>query len=206
MSLRTKSPIDFTHRGIQARFIYHNLNGRIKMKSSSLGFDMADWGINTTHVNSQLDFNSTPEDRFWPPSSRTHLPPGFCDTVGFCLRLYRYFTIYIYVYILKSIHPDTFHKISHVTGPTWGKWLPNWLVKFFSRHLKRKINNTARLYGNYISRIAQTLLTWHLWSIKHVCPSLIHTCMKHRWRGNLLRGPIYSVQLPHPLKQSASSL
>lgn len=31
---------------------------RVQMKSSSLGFDMADWGMNTTHiVNSQLYFN-----------------------------------------------------------------------------------------------------------------------------------------------------
>lgn len=37
--------------------LYHNLSGGSKMKSSSLGSDMADWGMSTTHVNSQLDLN-----------------------------------------------------------------------------------------------------------------------------------------------------
>lgn len=57
--IRTKTLVKYTHTEA-FRFhlvLYHNLSGRSKMKSSSLGSDMADWGMNTTHVNSQLDFN-----------------------------------------------------------------------------------------------------------------------------------------------------
>lgn len=75
--------------------------------------------MNTTHiVNSQLDFNLTPER-----TDSKLLNNVLIDAPGFSVILCRFlpasllfYNIYTF-FFFKSIHPDTFHKKSHVDRP-----------------------------------------------------------------------------------------